>query len=815
VTGVTLSRGLVVVAQGALVGAAYLVLRSAVVAVLDPVTAEALAVAAAALLFRPLYVRVERLVDRLLYGARPTPYSVLAGITATWRSTTGDAPDMMRVAEAVGRGLDATTCRLTVRRPGLHDRTYTWTTSVRATDDLLEIPVRRGDEQIGSLAVDRAAVAGVHAQRATLFADIADSLGVVLQASRFGVELERQLRAALAHAHEIAVSRREAVAEMDRERRRIERNLHDGAQHHLVSLRLTLGLVEHQVSTGRLDEAANRLTRLAEQIDVAESVMAETAAGVSSPVLAELGLVRALARELAGGVPSVAFAFPGLDPDHRFPPDIESAAYFCCLESVNNARKHAADSAVSVRVTVQDGRLLLTTTDDGPGWDAEQTAAGPGRGLRNMTARITAVGGRLGVRTAPGAGTTVEISVAVPAPPAEPTPGPATPSAMARSTLLDQLRGAVSEALNLYHDTPHSAALRTLAERFDEPLRIGVAGPEGAGTTTLVDALVGASNASSGSAVRFRRAGDPPAWGQAHETATLVDVHGLGSALPSVRQRARDQLGAYGQASVLCDAYLFLLRDRCPDDPRVFSVVRRGPVPHRPAHAIGVLARADELPGPQPAGTERARLAAARCAVETEVRQLCRTVVPVSVLPRRTAPDTDGGGLPTLVNAMAVRFLARATTLRARSTMRALETLALTDPPPGGAGPLLYRLDRIRSGAHELTEIDMIDGLRDGDLDIPDHLRSEAERLLGAHGTDPSVRLSLPSGATDHDVARAAEEFLLRWRTRESHPASTRDVRTLAAALVRTCEQFLTAGPESSVNFPHSHADVTRVMLET
>ena len=262
-----------------------------------------------ALAFLPLYVRAERVVDRLLYGTRPTPYSVLAGIAALSRGTgRTDAPDLARVAEAVGRGLGATACRLTVLRPGLRDRVYSWAEPGLSAERIGRWSRSRCGTAPSASAPSRStsgAVAGLHGQRQHLLEDVADSLGAVFQASRSGIELERQLRAALAYAGGIAVSRRAVVAEMDWERRRIERDLHDGAQHHLVSLRLALGLVEHQVSTAQLEQARSRLAQIADQIEVAEEILAETAKGVSSPLLAELGLVRALRQELGGGQPPV------------------------------------------------------------------------------------------------------------------------------------------------------------------------------------------------------------------------------------------------------------------------------------------------------------------------------------------------------------------------------------------------------------------------------------------------------------------------------------------------------------------------------
>ncbi|NMH95059.1 histidine kinase, partial [Pseudonocardia bannensis] len=420
------SRGLAAALVVALAGGGYVLVEALAGFLIDTESAGgAFAVAAlttvlAALVFLTLQVRAERVVDRLLYGTRPTPYSVLAGIAELSHSTATDEPDLAGVAEAVGRGLGAGTCRLTVFRPGLRDRTYTWVASGPGAadhdaDDLVEVPVRQGEEHVGAIAVDRGAVAGLHAQRDHLLEDIADSLGVVLQASRFGIELERQLRAALAHAGNIAASRRQAVAEMDSERRRIERDLHDGAQHHLVSLRLTLGLVEHQVGTGQFEQARDRLDQITGQIGTAEMVLAETATGVSSPLLADRGLVAALEVELGGGHPPVAVDTDGLGTGRRFPADVEAAVYFCCLESVNNARKHAPGASVGVRLATVDGALHFTVRDDGPGWDQGAAAGSPGRGMRNLTARIAAVGGRITVRSAPGAGTTITGTVPLPA----------------------------------------------------------------------------------------------------------------------------------------------------------------------------------------------------------------------------------------------------------------------------------------------------------------------------------------------------------------------------------------------------------------
>lgn len=632
------SRSLAAVLVIVLGGCGYVVVRAVAARATGNETAAAAAASAlVALLLLPLYGHLQRLVDRLLYGERPTPYSVLADITALSRSASADAPNLARVAEAIGRGLGASSCRLTVMHAGLRDRTYDWTDGTAAAEDEhVVLPIRLGSEHIGAIAVDRVAVAGLHAQRRHLLEDIADSLGAILQVHQLGIELERQLRAALAHAEDIALSRRAAAAEMDSERRTIERNLHDGAQHHLVSLRLAVGLVEHDVTRGHLDQARDRLDQLTTQIDTAEAVLAETATGVCSILLSQRGLVPALTTDLSGAHPPVVVTTHGIPADRRFPPKVEAAVFFCCLEAVNNARKHAPGANVTVRVSEGDGALRFTVSDDGPGFTSQSESEGAGtgtgsatgsggRGLRNVTARIAAVGGTMSIYSIPGAGTTIDGAVALP-PDAQPraTGTHPLPDALVTSTVtskqpvLNQVREVLREARELYDGSAESGRLRDLQAQLDEPPREELAGPARPG-----------------------------------------------------------------------------------NDPRSGA-------------------------------------------------------------------------------------------LKARSALRVLDAVVRSSPLDGDrAVRLRYQLERIRSGAHELTEIDLINELRSGTLPLVDEDRQAAEELLGAAGSEPRARLGLPADADTDDVRQAAERQLARWQRRASHPGVTRAVRDAAEVLVQTCEELL------------------------
>jgi signal transduction histidine kinase len=422
------SHGLASMIVIVLVGGGFVAVRALALAlsethpVDDTLSANVLATVFAALVFLPTYVGSETLVERLLYGRRPTPHRVLADVTALSQTTSTGGPDLARVAEAIGRDLGAHICRLNVLRPGLRDRTYTWVQFDTVPDqrsegeDVIVLPIRAGGAQIGTIAVDRGAVAGLRNERYTLLLDVADGLGTILQATRLSIELERELRAALAHADEIAVSRRAAVAEMDHERRCLERDLHDGAQHHLVSLRLTLGLIEHELASGQPRQARDRLDQIATQIENAETVLARTATGVSSAVLTERGLAAALVDDFSGAEPPVVMDFDGVVSQRRFDPDVESAVYFCCLESVNNARKFADGAPIQVTVGLTADELQFTIRDDGPGFEPTDTE-GTGRGMRNLIARVRKVGGDLTIDSAPGKGTTVRGAVPMSTPP--------------------------------------------------------------------------------------------------------------------------------------------------------------------------------------------------------------------------------------------------------------------------------------------------------------------------------------------------------------------------------------------------------------
>jgi hypothetical protein len=147
-------------------------------------------------------------------------------------------------------------------------------------------------------------------------------------------------------------------------------------------------------------------------------------------------------------------------------------------------------------------------------------------------------------------------------------------------------------------------------------------------------------------------------------------------------------------------------------------------------------------------------------------------------------------GLAELQQLIAARFVRRADALRTRSVLAGLDALLRTAPPADGGRQLRYQLERVRAGAHELREIELLDLLRSGDLPLPDDELRAAERLLGADGGDVADRLGLDAGATAEQLRAEAERQSVRWQELAAHPVASTRLRDAAQVLVRTCEQL-------------------------
>jgi signal transduction histidine kinase len=206
---------------------------------------------------------------------------------------------------------------------------------------------------------------------------------------------------------DLRASRQRLVAAQDDQRRKLERNLHDGAQQQLVALAVKLRLAE---SLAERDPSATKtmLTDLRTETGEALESLRDLARGIYPTLLADKGLAAALESQARKGSVPTEVRSEGIG---RYPPDVESAVYFCALEALNNVAKYAGATRAEVRLAQADGELTFEVSDDGDGFDPVQT--GYGTGLQGMADRLDAIGGTLKVHSQPGKGAQVTGRVPV------------------------------------------------------------------------------------------------------------------------------------------------------------------------------------------------------------------------------------------------------------------------------------------------------------------------------------------------------------------------------------------------------------------
>ncbi|MGH9245163.1 MAG: sensor histidine kinase [Acidimicrobiales bacterium] len=239
-----------------------------------------------------------------------------------------------------------------------------------------------------------------------VLAELARQVGLALH----NVELDSALQASLDDLRrandDLRASRARIVATGDAERRKIERNLHDGAQQHLVALAVNLRLTKDALGDDP-EGAAEMLDELTTDVKDTIQALRELAHGIYPPLLMDAGIGEAL-RAAAQRSP-LDVAVDVADGVGRYPAEVEAAVYFCGLEALQNAAKHAPAARVVIRVWEEGGSLRFDVSDDGPGFD--RASATQGHGFVNMSDRLGAIGGAVEWRSAPGEGATVAGSI--------------------------------------------------------------------------------------------------------------------------------------------------------------------------------------------------------------------------------------------------------------------------------------------------------------------------------------------------------------------------------------------------------------------
>ncbi len=336
----------------------------------------------------------------MVYGERATPYEVLSEFGKRVSDTYGSDDVLPRMARLLRDGTGASSARIWLAvGPGLQ-LAAAWPANdvdppAPATDGNevvvlgadVTAPVRRDGQLLGALAITKPAGDPPGPSDVRLIEDLARQAGLVLR----NASLIADLRA----------SRRRLVAAQDQERRRLERDLHDGAQQRLVAIGVKLRILGG-LTRKDPDRAEGLATELQGEAQEALDELRQLARGIYPPLLADRGLSAALESQARKASVPVSVDADGVG---RFPPDLEAAVYFSCLEALQNVAKYAEASRASVRISRDDGTLRFEVADDGVGFD--EALVSRGMGLQGIEDRVSALGGSVEVVSALGTGTRV------------------------------------------------------------------------------------------------------------------------------------------------------------------------------------------------------------------------------------------------------------------------------------------------------------------------------------------------------------------------------------------------------------------------
>jgi signal transduction histidine kinase len=351
------------------------------------------------------------LVGRLDHGRR-SPYDVLSGFTESLAARTDESADLdvvTRLARHLATGTGASWAQVWLIVGDVAESAATWPpetpvdegAGVRTRDVVLD------GEHLGTLRVGERPDTPFGPLEQRLLDDLAVQAGMVLHRARLRAELARRATDLAVRAEELQESRRRLVDAHDAERRRLERNIHDGAQQHLVALVVNLRLAQTLATTAP-GRSRGVLREQVSAVDAAIATLVDLARGLYPGALVEHGIGAALSEVLAGTTIPISVTDDGLG---RLAADVEAALYFSAVEAVQNAVKHAAASSINVRLSSDGRQARVEIRDDGSGFVHSPEATG--RGVGNMRDRLDAVGGGFTLQTVPGRGTTVVATVPV------------------------------------------------------------------------------------------------------------------------------------------------------------------------------------------------------------------------------------------------------------------------------------------------------------------------------------------------------------------------------------------------------------------
>jgi signal transduction histidine kinase len=338
-----------------------------------------------AVVFRPLRARVQDSVDRRFHRARYDAVHRMRDFLEALRNGRAAPEEVQGVLRALSSdpGMELLfflpASELYVDARGVP-------AAALAHDMRERIPIERAGQPLGMLLLSPRS-----AERRQLLRSVVEAGGLAIEIARLRVELRRQLA-------EVEASRARIVTSVNEERRRLERDLHDGAQQRLVSIGLALRHAQHELGTSSPERASNTLDGALAEVAVAIKELRELAHGLP-PAQLDAGLGPAF-HELARRTP---LPVELKTPDERFDRGVEAAAYFIACEGLTNAVKHAKATRIALSAGQENGKLVVSIADDGIGG----AAAASGSGLSGLSDRVAALGGTLRIDSRRAAGTTL------------------------------------------------------------------------------------------------------------------------------------------------------------------------------------------------------------------------------------------------------------------------------------------------------------------------------------------------------------------------------------------------------------------------
>jgi len=374
----------------------------------DSLVSSIAATAVVATLFQPMRGWATSLANRLVYGRRAEPYEVLSRFSDRVGGTYASEDVLPRMARVIGEGVGAERVEVWLGNEHGSRLTAAWPADAAPVGDGATVAeVRYEGERLGEVRVGKSLGEPVTPTEERLLQDLATQAGLVMRNVGLTVDLQARVAQLADQADELRASRMRIVQAHDAERRRLERNIHDGAQQHLVALAVKLRLARG-VAGKDPSQAASMLHTLAEETGRARETLLDLASGIYPAALEEHGIAEALRRQGSANGARLAVEADGIG---RFPIETEAAVYFVCLEAMQNAAKYADARHIDVRLGVGEDSLTFVVGDDGVGFDTSIAEAGSG--LRNMRDRLSAFGGEVEITSQPGRGTTVRGSVPV------------------------------------------------------------------------------------------------------------------------------------------------------------------------------------------------------------------------------------------------------------------------------------------------------------------------------------------------------------------------------------------------------------------